>query len=237
MVQDTHPTYDIFQLFFETADTGHAGAARDRTYLLMSHHDKTSCKFDPMTMKDIISKRMRQKVQTRPSDYFMATWMEVENEAQQLAAKRKVPYVEDCRDFTYMLTNRELESLQSYERAYREDFGREPSSDPDLVVFLGDNGRSWKTWSARSGSIPTFRRNSKTGLFWSPYLKRFMIAREKLAAMGWPVTEHMARSMCCNVIPSKDVLRAADLAGNAMSFTTVGVAQLLALGCFGPLDP
>ena len=98
MVQDTHPTYDIFQLFFETADTGHAGAARDRTYLLMSHHDKTSCKFDPMTMKDIIPKRMRQKVQTRPSDYFMATWMEVENEAQQLAAKRKVPYVEDCRD-------------------------------------------------------------------------------------------------------------------------------------------
>ena len=236
MVQETHPSYDLYQTFFSTSDTGHGGAARDRTYVIGSHGDRTSCKVDPEEVKDIISKRMKGKVRTVPSDYFMAQLVEVELEAQQLACKRKVEYKEGCRDFRYLLTEREKRALQSYESSYLREFGEEAHLNPNLVVFLGDNGSTWKTWSAKSNQISTFRKNSKTGLYWSPHLQRFMVAREKLAALAWPVTGTMAKAMCCGQIPSQDIHRAADLAGNAMHFTTVAVAQLLALACFRPLD-
>ncbi len=236
MVAETHPSYDLYQLFFANSDTGHAGTARDRTYVICSHQDKTSCKYDPQIMKDIISSRMKRKVQTVVSDYFMASTVEVCQEAQQLAVKRGIVYRPDSKDLRYLLTPREKTALSSYENAYLEEFGQPAASDPDLVVFLGDNGTSWKTWSAKSRQVPTFRRNAKSGLFWICHLQRFMVSREKLAVMAWPVTSHMSRSMCCNVIPAQDVLRASDLSGNAMHFTTVAIAQLLALGCFGPLD-
>ena len=236
MVQETHPSYDLYQTFFSTSDTGHGGAARDRTYVIGSHGDRTSCKVDPEEVKDIISKRMKGKVRTVPSDYFMAQLVEVELEAQQLACKRKVEYKEGCRDFRYLLTEREKRALQSYESSYPREFGEEAHLNPNLVVFLGDNGSTWKTWSAKSNQISTFRKKSKTGLYWSPHLQRFMVARQKLAALAWPVTGTMAKAMCCGQIPSQDIHRAADLAGNAMHFTTVAVAQLLALACFRPLD-
>ena len=235
MVEETHPSYDLYQLFFSAKDTGHKGASRDRTYVIGAHQDLTSCKFDPHTMKDIISKKMISKVQTRPSDYFFATVPEVLQEAEKLALKRNISFKPRQLDLTYLLTDREKASLQSYQTAYLEIFGEDPSTNQDLVVFLGDNGGSWKTWSARSNQIPTFRRNCRTGLFWSSYLKRFMISREKLATLGWPVVPGMAKAMNCAVTPSQDVLRASDLAGNAMNFTTVGVAQLIALSCFGPM--
>lgn len=187
-------------------------------------------------MKDMISSRMAQKGQTRPSDYYMAQMVEVQQEARQLAEKRNIPYRPFCSDLSYLLNEREQGAVCSYESAYEERFGCPAASDPDLVLFLGDSGGKWKTWSAASGSIPTFRRNSKTGLFWSSYLKRFLVACEKLACLAWPVTPAMSRSMCCGPVPGQDILRCSALLGNAMHFTTVGVAQLIALGCFGPMD-
>lgn len=216
--------------------TGHGGAARDRTYVICSHKEKTSCKFDPHIMKDMISSRMKSKGQTRPSDYFMAQTVEVQQEAQLLAEKRNIRYRPLSTDLSYLLNDRERNAVKSYESAYAERFGCPADSDPDLVLFLGDSGDKWRTWSAASGAIPTFRRNSKTGLFWSPYLKRFLVAREKLACLAWPVTPAMSRSMCCGVIPGQDILRCSALLGNAMHFCTVGVAQLIALSCFGPMD-
>ena len=237
MVEETHESYDFYQLYFSTSETGHSGVRRDRTYVIGSHKDLTSCKYDPQTMKDSISKRMRDTVQTVPSDYFMAQVIEVQQEAQQLAIKRRIPFKPKCHDLTYLLTTREKKALKAYKSAYWKQFGLDPNLDPNLVVFLGDNGTQWKTWSATSGQIPTFRRNCKTGLFWCPYLQRYMVAREKLAALGWPVSQCMAQAMRTNPIPTQDVIRAADLAGNAMHFCSVGCAQLLALSCFGPLDP
>ena len=235
MVQECHPSYDLYQLFFKTGDTGHSGAARDRTYVICSHKERTSCVFDPCHMKDIVAARMKQKVQTVPSDYFLATTVEVQQEACQLAIRRGVSHKPWSTDLTYLLTDRERESLDAYESSYRRRFKMDPHEDRDLVVFLGDNGSTWCTWSAVSHSIPTFRTNAKHGLFWSPCLKRFMTSREKLAAMAWPVSEHMAKPMCCQVVPTQDIHRASALAGNAMHFTTVAVAQLIALSCFRPM--
>ena len=236
MVEECHPSYDFYQLFFTNGDTGHAGCARDRTYVIGSHAEKSSCYFDPEECKGLISAYMRKKVQTVPRDYFIAQQHEVRLEAQQIATRRKIPYKPKETDLSYLLTREELKRLKAYERLYKKEFGLDATSDPDLVVFLSDNPDSgWKTWSATSGRIPTFRRNVKSGLLWSPCYKRFMVAKEKLAAMGWPVTDNMATAMGCNPVPAADIMRAADLAGNAMHFTTVAAAQLVALSCFRPL--
>ena len=63
-----------------------------------------------------------------------------------------------------------------------------------------------------------------------------MVAREKLCAFGWPIDQSMSRSMLTDPVPTQDILRAADLAGNAMHFTTCANAQLVALTCFRPLE-
>ena len=232
MVEQCHPSYDFYQLFFANGDTGHAGSARDRTYVIGSHTEKSSCYFDPLDCKQLITRYICKKVQTVPSDYFIAQQHEVQLEAEQLARRRKIRFKPKALDLSYLLTKEELKRLRAYERI----FGQDPRLDPNLVVFLSDNPDSgWKTWSASSGRIPTFRRNVKTGLLWSPCYSRFMVAKEKLAATGWPVTSNMAAAMGCDPIPAADVMRAADLAGNAMHFTTVAAAQLVALCCFRPV--
>ena len=236
MVEDTHPSYDIFQLFCSPSDSGHAGVSRDRTYVIGSHCHRTSCTFDPDTMHEAISTHMRKKVMTEPHDYLLASWVEVQQEAQMLAIRRNIPFQPDAKDFKYLLTKRERDALRSYEESYEIEYGASAVSDHNLICFLGDNGTTWKTWSARSNQIPTLRRNSKSGLFWVPSLGRFMVAREKLCALGWPIDQSMSRSMLTDPVPTQDILRAADLAGNAMHFTTCANAQLLALTCFRPLE-
>ena len=235
MVEDTHPSYDLFQMMFSTADSGHAGAKRDRTYVICSHQEHTSCKYDPEVMLRVISQRMKSKVKTVPSDYFLATLCEVQQEAQQLAIRRRIPFQPCCNNLEYLLTEREQRALRAYEKAYFDEYGCCAQSDPDLVCFLGDNGSTWRTWSAKSRAIPTFRRNCKSGLFWIPSLGRFLTSREKLAALAWPVDLHISKAMNCQPIGSQDILRAADIAGNAMHFASVGIAQLLALSCFRPM--
>ena len=236
MMEETHPSYDLWQLQFQSRDTGHAGSARDRTYVLASHQDRTSCLFDPDELKGLISKRMQKKVETRPSDYFMASRLEVDLHAQAVARRRGIPYKPDEFDLKYLLTDPEQKRLKTYEQLYLKQFGSPAAEDENLVVFLSDNPEHWKTWSASSGSIPTMRRNSKHDFLWAPALKRWMVPREKLAAMAWPVNESMSAPMCCQPIPLRDVLRASDFCGNAMNFTSVGVAQMLALSCFSKLD-
>ena len=235
MVEDTHPSYDLFQMFLSTSDSGHAGAKRDRTYVICSHQEHTSCTYDPEWMLSLISRRMKSKVQTVPSDYFLATIFEVQQEAQQLAIRRKIPFQPCCNNMEYLLTQREENALRSYEKAYFDEYRRSAKSDPDLIFFLGDNGSTWRTWSAKSGAIPTFRRNCKSGLFWIPSLGRFLTSQEKLAALSWPVDHHISQAMNCQPVGSQDILRAADIAGNAMHFASVGLAQLLALSCFRPM--
>ena len=175
MVEECHPSYDLWQLMFSTADTGHGGAKRDRTYVIGSHVDKTSCLYDPWEMKDIIADRMRSKVRTLPSDYFLAEQVEVDREAIQLADRRKVSI--DLRkpsnraDLTFLLNSREKAALNDYMNLYEQEYGKPAQSDPDLIVFLGDNPKRWRTWSAKSRTISTFRRNVKSSLFWSPTLE------------------------------------------------------------------
>ena len=238
MLEETHSAYDFYQLFISPADAGHAGTARDRTYVIGCHSSRTTCTYDPELLLGRISRRMRRKVRTRPSDYFFADTIEVALEAKRLAERRGICFQPGERDLSYLLTEAERHRLKAYEDAFRQKFRQEPGNCRDLVVFLSDNpSAGWTTWSAVSGAIPTFRRNAKHGLMWAPFLRRWMVAREKLACLGWPVLPSMAAAMSSPVVPVRDIARAADLAGNAMHFNAVGLAQLIALSCCSPSEP
>ena len=110
---------------------------------------------------------------------------------------------------------------------------RRPEDDSNLWVYLGDSA-AYKTWSAVSGRLPTYRRSS--GLLWSPHYRRWLTGREKLASLGFPVTPAVAMAMGAPMLGVKDTKRAALVAGNAMALSTVGVVELVALCCYRRLS-
>ena len=239
MVQDTHPEYDFYQLFFQNGDTGHAGAARDRTYVIGSHQEKSSCQQDPFMLHAEIRRKMRKKVKTQPQDYCFADPWEISLEAMAVlnrsGAEWRQEYTLANADLRGLLSAREADALHRYEEAFMERFPHPPATDRNLVAYLADDPAYSLTWSALSRRVPTMRLNARTGKLFYPALNRWLVARERLATLGWPVTAEMAEAMSTPPIQAKDYLRAADLAGNAMALPSVAVAQLLALSCFAPL--
>ena len=237
MMYDLHgDQYEWYQLFTQPRDVGHAGLARHRTYCIGAHTERTACLHDPRELLERVSARMHEAVQTRISDYLLASDYEVLLEAQQVAIRRKVSFRPKSLDLHYLLTQRERAALKVYKAMYKERFGATAESDPDFCCFLGDSPPAYCTWSAASGAIPTYRVGSRTALYWIPARARFLTSRERLLSMGWPVHEVAAEAMGVCQVPARDVQRAADLAGNGMHFGNVAVMQLISLSCFGPAD-
>lgn len=105
-----------------------------------------------------------------------------------------------------------------------------PSSNPDLVYFLGDSLK-WKCWSAKSKKLPTFRRNA--GLFVRRSSMRLLTPQDKLAALGFPVSQELANAMLVNQFPCLDLERSASHVGNGMHLQNCAVVLLVGLSCFG----
>ena len=236
MIEDLYGgDYNWYQVLAEPEDVGHAGVARKRTYLIGAHSGRTEILHDPFELWHAVSSDLREMVRTRPRDYFVAPRHEVEREAARLAARRGKAYRPRRQDLSYLLTDRELDTMRALSKNYQDCYGRKASEDDDLVAFLGDSYSYTKTWSAVSNKIPTFRTSVRSGIMWSFKHRRFMTSKEKLVCMGWPVVQPVWEGMEVPPIPAQDIERASDLVGNGMHFTVVGVIQLLALCCFGPL--
>lgn len=129
-----------------------------------------------------------------------------------------------------LLNKREKQAVAYLDHAYKQRAKQNPEFDPDLVYFLGDNPWNRIVWSAASGRLPTLRMNR--GLMWIPHRSRWLTARERLASMGFPVTQAMAEAMGSMEIPIKDVQRASSAAGNAMHFGVAGLVQMVALASY-----
>ncbi|CAL1159908.1 unnamed protein product [Cladocopium goreaui] len=84
--------YNITQLFVSPADQGHSGVARDRTYLVLTLKDKVTQVHDVEVVYRKVSTYIRQRVQTRPSDYLIATKSDLLRDAQYCANKRGKPF-------------------------------------------------------------------------------------------------------------------------------------------------
>lgn len=118
--------------------------------------------------------------------------------------------------------------VQTLNNQYKERFGKEPDNQRDLCYFLGDSG-VYQSWSATSNRIPAFRR-SNHAFTWFPHHRRWMMAVDKLTALGFPVSRQHAAQAGVHPIPVKDFRRASTLAGN---FANVAVVELVGLMCFG----
>ena len=84
--------YNITQLFVSPADQGHSGVARDRTYLVLTLKDKVTQVHDVEVVYRKVSTYIRQRVQTRASDYLIATKSDLLRDAQYCANKRGKPF-------------------------------------------------------------------------------------------------------------------------------------------------
>lgn len=134
-------------------------------------------------------------------------------------------------DLTSLLTDAERKTVSKMSDTYRERFGSEPETNPNLCFFLGDSA-SYCTWSAASNKLPTFRRMNH-GLYWFPHHRRWMMAVDKLAALGFPTSKPYADAMCVMPVPIRDAKRSSTLSGNCMHLANVALIELVGLVCFG----
>jgi hypothetical protein len=82
--------------------------------------------------------------------------------------------------------------VQCAKKVYKTRFKKDPMKDPNLIVYLGDNFAARKTWSAISGRLPTMRMSG--GKLWSISRRRWLTGREKMASLGFPVSEATANA-------------------------------------------
>ncbi|CAE7365205.1 desi2 [Symbiodinium microadriaticum] len=188
MVQQTHPDYEWYQIFTEPGELGFTATSRARTYIIGAHKTKCVCLHDPFELHDAIKSRIADYARTAVSDYLVASDQEILMEAQDTGRTRNVVHRPGVQDYAYYLTQRERRSMGILDQKYREKFGREPHLDGNLVYHLGDNAEWTTNWSANSGALPTFRLGAATSKFWLPRYRRWLTCREKLVAMGFPVT-------------------------------------------------
>ena len=129
-----------------------------------------------------------------------------------------------------VLNQRESQGLEYACDLYQQRFGRPPQDDPDLFIHLGDNPRKFLCWSAVSGRMPTFRTGS--GFFYNPFKDCWLLPKDKLACLGFPVTPEISAAMSVPTVPIADHFHAASIAGNSFHFSTVAVVQMVALACY-----
>lgn len=235
MVEDCHVDYDFYQLFSEPSDFGFGGTARYRTWLMGAQRESTSWQSDPFDVyNDIVARFRDSDISTQVNHYLVASDTEIKMEAAQLALDRGLDSFKPGETpLEYLLNTRERVTLDSLNQKYLVRYGADPSLQENLVYFLGDSA-DYQSWSAVSGKIPTFRLNSRTGKYWLPARGRWLTAKERLTALGFPTTSEVAASMQVPPIGAVDVQRASDICGNSMHFQTCGIMQLLTLACFGP---
>ena len=72
-------------------DVGHAGAARDRVYIIMAHRDRVVETYDVHKMFRTISTTFQKLAQTRVQDYYVADAIDLAMEMENTARTRKIP--------------------------------------------------------------------------------------------------------------------------------------------------
>lgn len=135
-----------------------------------------------------------------------------------------------CLSMKFLLNERERAGVDYTLEEYARRYDKPGEDDPDLFVHLGDNPSNFLRWSGASNRLPTFRTGS--GKYYNPHREIWMLAKDKLACLGLPINEEMARNMRVPGVPVSDHLRTASVAGNSFHFCTSAVVQMITLSCF-----
>ncbi|CAE7496201.1 unnamed protein product [Symbiodinium necroappetens] len=183
--------YHIYELMVDLADVGHSGAARKRVYVILVTKQYRIIA-DPRHIYKEVATSIRQRFTTRPRDYLTASALEIRplslrTETQRMRRLRDVEWQPELDNLSYLLSPREREVMTRLDQTYERFYGVPPSMQPDLVYFLGDSAER-QNWSAKSGKLPTFRRNAVTGKYWYPAARRWLTNPEKMLG-GTP--EHL----------------------------------------------
>ena len=133
-----------------------------------------------------------------------------------------------------LLTQREQTAVQKGAQMYKARFHKDPTSDRNFMLHIGDNPEVRLCWSAVSRKVPTLRRAS--GKYWHYMSRRWLTGREKVATLGFPVSPGAALSMAVPILPVQDTKRAATLSGNCMHFGNILLVELVAWACCQKVD-
>lgn len=242
--------YNIRILRVCPADFGHFGVRRDRIYLIMSLKEAVIEVADPIQVYAKVREYVQSFVRTEPKDYWVSTTAEYVKEAERTARVRGIAlkvanpphYAAQraerrrgralCKPYSmaYLLNKRERDSVSYVCELYQRKFGKMPQADNNLIINLSDNPRKRLSWSGTSGSLPTFRTNSNR--FYNIGREQWMTPRDRLSALGLPVTPEASLSMGVPNLPVADDLRAASVAGNSFHFANATTVQFVALSCY-----
>ncbi|CAE7227728.1 unnamed protein product [Symbiodinium microadriaticum] len=175
--------YHIYELMVDLADVGHSGAARKRVYVILVTKQYRIIADPRHIYKEVVTS-IRQRFTTRPRDYLTASALEIRpsslrTETQRMRRLRDVEWQPELDNLSYLLSSREREVMTRLDQTYERLYGVPPSMQPDLVYFLGDSAER-QNWSAKSGKLPTFRRNAVTGKYWYPAAQRWLTNPEKM---------------------------------------------------------
>jgi len=185
-----------------------------------THKSFVRRKYDWAALYSCICDRFRE-VHTEPRHSILASPEEVQEEARHLAEVRHKEWL-GC--WEALLTHREMQSLEGYQRLHEQHVARPVC--PNDVWNLGDNSSSHPNWSGKSGRIPTYRLGDR--LFWYASLRRPMTVLEKVATMGWPVyAELLVDASVPAVTPSREEARF--MLGNSWHLPSATIAVLAAL--------
>ncbi|CAK9081695.1 unnamed protein product [Durusdinium trenchii] len=186
-------------------------------------------------------------------DYMVSTTAEYYREASKTARTRGMPlrpvsntdlkvyspirrqrFQEDALDspysMRYLLNQREKAAIAFTSQLYKRRRSRDAAADPNLFLNLSDNPGRRLSWSGSWGCLPTFRTNSTR--FYNFTREQWMTPRDRLCALGFPVTPNTWHAMGVPMLPVQDENRASSIGGNSFHFSSATIAQLVALAYY-----
>ena len=101
MVEECHgEEFEWHQTFVAPADFCFSGTARRRTFAHGFNTKFSQCLMDPVDLLQEVADVLPHNANTKPSDYFLAPDFEIQNEAEQVAFRRKIIYEPNQPDLT-----------------------------------------------------------------------------------------------------------------------------------------
>ena len=81
--------YELYPIYLDVQDQGHAGASRPRVYIICAHRERVIPLVNVYDLYAKITKAIRKHIHTRPSDYLSAGHWEIMRDAELSASKSK----------------------------------------------------------------------------------------------------------------------------------------------------
>jgi hypothetical protein len=180
---------------------------------------------DWRTLYADISSSLQASCQTTLSDFLFSSEADLQEYANMIARKRKLPYQPFARDMVYLLTEHELPRLRVFETLVDQKIGQARLHNR-TIVLLGENPEVRCRWSLVSNRLPSLTKGDKKD--WILNESRLVTLKEKLLLMGWPVFPGISELGDQAEI---NLEHAYFCVGNSMHVSQVALVTLCALLC------